>query len=102
NAPLAEWLPLFLITQELSGTGSPELVAMFQRLLNVRAFKAFTRERPYRRLYAAFKTEDHARAATACWHAGGVAFPPRRRAARERVVDPVATLAAAYRALVQQ
>lgn len=99
NAPLAEWLPLQLILEELHAQGSPELVATFNQLLNMRPFRAFAKERPYRQIYCAFRSEDQARQAAAKWHQQGVSA---HHAAGQEVADfdPLLHLTKLFRELL--
>ena len=87
NCPLAEWLPLLLLTEELTETAAPDLVAHFNQLLNSRQPPLFTRHRPYRHVYACFKDAEQAHAAARRWHAAGIGTPADGEA------DPVVSLA---------
>ena len=63
----AEWLPLLVLLEENHPLGSAKLVGVLQQLLKMRLFRAFTHQRPYRRLFLAWKTAAQARAAQERW-----------------------------------
>jgi GT2 family glycosyltransferase len=60
NSPLGEWLPLLLLSEELTETTSRAVVERFNRLLNTRSTQWLTRALPYRKIYFACKEEGDA------------------------------------------
>ncbi len=97
NAPLAEWLPLLLISEELQAVGSAELSATFHHLLNMRSFRAFAKERPYRQIFCAFRNEDQARKAVHLWRQHGITDAIKET----EIVDPMQLLTQQLRDLFQ-
>jgi glycosyltransferase involved in cell wall biosynthesis/SAM-dependent methyltransferase len=93
--PLAEWLPLLLLTEELAAEGEPELPAAFGELLASQPVPAFTNAPAYRRVVAAFKSADEADRAAAAWRAVGVG--PRPGPSNRLEADPVVALAGRLR-----
>ena len=56
NSPLAEWLPLLLVSEQIFEQGDLELFARFNEMLNTRPFHACIQEPAYRSIYAGFKS----------------------------------------------
>ena len=96
NTPLSEWLPLQMLCEELSSAPRSGLREHVQQVLNTRSFQPFTRRRPYRRLYLAFKNDETARRAVARWRQAELDFAP---SADSYELDPVAHLAQELRRL---
>jgi GT2 family glycosyltransferase len=92
----AEWLPLLVLLEENHPLGSAKLVGVLQQLLKMRLFRTFTHQRPYRRLFLAWKTGAQAKAAQAGWFPQQLpTTPPLRGSVRDEgtVLHPVMTLA---------
>lgn len=67
NSPLAEWLPLLLATEQIFERGDQELTRRFNEMLNLRPFRAFIQEPPYRNIFAAFKSNADKNQALQLW-----------------------------------
>lgn len=98
NSPLEEWLPLFILTQEFSRQGTPELQRYFNRLLNRRQRRPLTTRRAYRRVYALFRSEEAAYQADELWAAWQTLGQPARRRRRP---EPLLALARELRGCLQ-
>jgi glycosyltransferase involved in cell wall biosynthesis len=90
NSPLAEWLPLLLLTEELTETAGPEVVARFNEHFNRRPTPD-SRDVPYRKLYLCFKDATEEQRARHVW--GRRALPEATGDRAGTVVDPLAALA---------
>lgn len=97
NAPLSEWLPLQMLSEELAAAPTSALREHVQHVLNTRPFQAFTRRRSYRRLYLAFKNDEAARRAVARWRQAELDFAPTEEATE---LDPVAHLTQQLRQMI--
>jgi len=67
NSPLAEWLPLLLVTEQVFEQGDPELFARFNEMLNTRPFQPCIQAPAYRSIYAGFKSPGIDQQAQSTW-----------------------------------
>lgn len=96
NSPLAEWLPLLLVTEQLFEKGDKELFRRFNEMLNSRHFQAFIRKPSYRSIYAAFPDEVLKTSAFELWQSAGITDckgNPGTPPTAEQKIDPVRLLA---------
>lgn len=68
HAPVAEWLPLLLLTEELTET-CPSEAALFNSRFNERPPTRAERAVPYRKIYLCFKDAEQEREARPLWGA---------------------------------
>ncbi len=99
NAPLSEWLALQLLSEELADVPAVELREFCQQVVNSKSMRPLTRQRPYRRLYMAFKSDEAARRAVSLWRGHGIGLAAQDADAD---FDPVAHLAQRLRRLLTE
>lgn len=92
NSPLAEWLPLLLVSEQIFEQGDPELFARFNQILNTRPFHACIQEPAYRSIYAGFKSPAIDQQTQSTW-LGNRAVRDTDSTANTDTLDPTRLLA---------